>query len=237
MDEYQVQCECGRQISVALYEAGTRRICPGCDGTVIVPDTVKLKQAAGDPYPLLSPRQKIRWTLDAKQPPFDGPCHSCRQRPADFETPCQLEILEQRIGDDDQNGVFPAISGGLTLKAGAAEEQWTLMTVPLWLCQPCQQKFRRDRKRARWFSFWQHVGLLAIFGAFVAWIVADARQVAALAGLFGVIGAIAWAARLRLTRQECPTTGRYLRRIRWMSEFLDSEDEYRLTSAKAVRKH
>ena len=235
MDVYEVECDCGQRLSVELHEAGTRKNCPGCRGTVIVPDTVKLKQAAGDPYPLLSARQKIRWTLEAGEPPFDGRCHNGCQRPATRETQCRLEILEQRIVDDDQNGVFPTITGGLSFRAAATEEQWNTLFVPLWLCESCQQQFRRDRKRARWLGFCKQSGLLGIFGAFVAWVMVDPQQVAAMAGLFSVIGGVAWIARFQLTTQECPTTGTYLRRIRWMSELLDGEDEYRLTAAKAKK--
>lgn len=235
-DSYTAECSCGHQLPVELFEAGTQKICPKCFIAVRVPDTVRLKKSAGDPYPLLSARQKLLWTLESGESPFDGTCHDCRRANAVFETACRLEVMEQRVVDEDQNRIYPNLTGGLTLKKAAAEEQWFTWDIPLHLCKNCQRQFRTDRRYHRIIAFTKQIGLFGLLGGFIALIWTDIELVVGLAAVFGLAGAIAWMVRIRLSSESgCPVTARYIRKIRWAAELLDNEDEYRLAAHATVR--
>lgn len=50
-----VDCQCGNQLRVELFHAGTDKTCPSCRATVKIPSSDELKELAGDKYPYLRP--------------------------------------------------------------------------------------------------------------------------------------------------------------------------------------
>ena len=97
---YQVDCDCGKTIPVELYQAGASVDCPNCRESVSVPDSITLKQSAGDKYAVLSPLQKIIRTSESSEPPFDGACHGCTAPTVEFEVPIKLQVLIERDDSD-----------------------------------------------------------------------------------------------------------------------------------------
>jgi len=201
-----------------------------------LPKMINRKPSASDPYPLLSDRQKIRWTQEAGEPPFDGTCHHCGTAASQFETRCRLELPEQPPTEPNRDTVQQHAAAELAWSASPAVARWTVLDLPLWLCEHCQRTFVRQQKRNRRLQFWKQVLLLAIIGGSVAWLF-DHELVTPMAAVCGVLGAIGFAIRFRFRRTTCPVTVRFLRHIRWMSDVLDGADEFRLTVRRTKRRH
>jgi hypothetical protein len=227
-EQYFIDCTCGKQLRVELFEAGTQKTCPACGTSVPVPSITKLKELSGDKYPLLGPIDKIRRTLSNDEPPFDGPCHVCGAARADYDVPIHFNVLVERHVEEG-GGIRPTIDGGLKLVAGASEETWETTTFPLMLCAQCHARFESEYFRARIRSLIKTFGLVALLGAFLYFAYYNAELIAALVGILSLIGAIAWAAQFRQSKKAPPFIANWLRHIRWATDAIAAEDEYKLT--------
>lgn len=232
-EKYYIECDCGKRARVELHEAGMDKRCQACQQIVHVPDTITLQQSSGDNYPLLRPLEKILATLREGEPPFDGLCHHCECRDADTLIPVKLRILIER--DMKSNGGFrPTIHGGVELVAAAADEYWKEVRFPLLLCSECRREYFADRDRSLEKRFWEIVGLIALFIAFLIFAFFFAAIVAMFSFFFWLMGAIAWAARFRDRKKMQSWQLPWLEEIRWVSEALAMEDEYHLETGKAL---
>lgn len=231
-EQYQLACRCGSQLLVELYEAGTSRSCETCGAEVVVPGTTKLKLLSGDPYPLLSPLQKIQATRKHRQAPFDGRCHGCRSEPAKWQIPVQLKVLIERHITDDR-GIRPSLLHGVKLVVSEAEEHWETTSFPLLLCSHCRQDFEADRQWSRRKRLAGQAVLLSLLAAFLylAWHFAEA--VAAIVLLIEAIALVAWIGGNYRKRSVDPRMARWLSRIRWLPDVLAGEDEYKVTIGRA----
>jgi hypothetical protein len=225
-ETYRVDCTCGAQLPVQLYEAGTRKQCPSCAAIISVPSTTKLKELSGDEYPFLSAIEKVRLTSETGAPPFNGVCHCCGKQAA-FSTPCTLNVMVERHINDD-GGIRPTITGGVKLVAAASEESWRASTFPLLLCSSCQQRFRSDRFWIRIRNISQFLFLNSLLVSFLYFVYYNAELVATLSGIIWLVGAVAWAARFRDTKKIDSNLAKWLGGIRWVPETLDGEDEFTL---------
>lgn len=230
-EKYFVECLCGKSIGVELYDAGTTKTCPSCRAIVDVPGLTKLKEMTGDKYPLLRPIEKIRKTLELGEPPFDGVCHVCGNAEAEFEIPITFDVVVKRHIRDG-GGIYPTLSG-VTLVAAPAEEFRESTTFPLLLCPQCDAQFESAHWRARIKNMAKTLFLLSILGLFIYYVYQDPEAVMALAGIFSVIGAIAWAVAFRQTKKGDLFINQWINHVRWVPEVMATEDEYKLSVGKA----
>ncbi|MEI8378581.1 MAG: hypothetical protein WCJ09_00540 [Planctomycetota bacterium] len=226
-EKYFIECQCGKRISVELFEAGTTKTCNACNSSVDVPNTSILKERSGDKYPLLRPIEKIRRTLENAEPPFDGFCHVCGDIDAEFQVPIAFDALIERIVRGN-GGIRPTLTGDIKLVAGAAEEYWQTTTIPLLLCPQCYSKFQTENSRANTIRNALMVVVLGLFAGFLYFAYFNAEVVAAAAGLLSLIGGIAWVAKFRQTKKTDPFVNRWLSNIRWVPEAIAAVDEYKL---------
>ena len=227
-EKYYVECDCGKRIRVELFQAGSEIRCDSCNKTVVVPSTTDLKELSGDKYPLLRPMEKILRALEEHEPPFDGVCHHCDEADANFAIPISFDVMVERYVEHDGK-IRPTISGGIKLEVAAAEEVRQELTFPLLLCDSCHSEYQSAKSAAGLKNKLRLLGLLGLFVAFLIFAYFNAEVVAALAGIFWLIGAIAWAARFRHTKKIDPYIIPWLNDIRWVPEALAMEDEYNLT--------
>ena len=75
--------------------------------------------------------------------------------------------------------------------------------------------------------------LLSILGLFIYYVYQDPEAVMALAGIFSVIGAIAWAVAFRQTKKGDLFINQRINHVRWVPEVMATEDEYKLSVGKA----
>ena len=228
-ERYFGTCECGQRVRVELFDAGTRKVCPSCRASVPVPNSAKLLESSGDPYPFLRPIEKVCRTLENGAPPFDGVCHSCSECRADWSVPITFDALVERHMADD-GGIRPTLTGGIRLVAGAADEHWQRTTFPLLLCSRCYEDYRRSRLWAEAKNAARLTGLAALLGVFLYFAVYNMELVAALAGVFWLIGAFAWATRFRRNKKIPAYLKPWLDGIRWVPDAIAAEDEFRLSA-------
>ncbi|MCG6155543.1 hypothetical protein [Rubinisphaera margarita] len=233
-ETYYVDCDCGSQLRVELYHAGTDRACPSCSKSVMIPDSITLREMSGDKYPYLRPIEKVRQTARAGEAPFNGLCHGCNSTQAQFATPCCLTVMEERVVASD-GGIRPTLTG-VALHTASSEEHYTATSFPLLLCEQCQSRFQSDRFFARLKSKLKLAALLGLLGAFLYFVYYNAEVVAALAGLIWLVGVIAWAAGFRDTKKFPAYLNRWFENIRWLPEAIADEDEFSLTvgQSKAI---
>ena len=225
--QYFVECGCSRKVPVQLFQAGTNISCPGCRKTLAVPGTSRLQQQAGDNYPLLSPIDKIYRTLENREAPFDGICHACGAHPAEIAIQLQLKHLQER--DLDNDGGVTVTPLGIRLVVAGGVEHWRILKFPLLLCQHCHKEYEHSRKR---FLYWKVaewgcwvvilLGIIYLFYEFPEFF-------AAMAGLLAIT---AFLARNFASRRQIHAPAfllNFAKRIRWVPEILNGEEEYSLT--------
>ena len=229
-ERYTVPCDCGTRLRVELFDAGVTKRCPACGAGVRVPDSVTLKESAGDPYPLLRPFEKVALTAERGEPPFDGSCHGCGTAPAAWAVPVTFEVMEERQVAD-HGGVRPSLTG-VTLVAAAAEERWRSLTFPLLLCDDCLPRYRASRRTVRRRGVLKSAALLGLLAAFLYCVYANFEAVAALSGVLSLVGAAAWAVGRRGPKADDRALLAWLGGVRWVPEMVAAEDECRLTAAE-----
>lgn len=74
--EYELECECGRKMTVRETAAGVKEQCP-CGRTVVVPSLHELRQRAGFAEPSLSPEKVVETLLLAGRLPEERHCVLC----------------------------------------------------------------------------------------------------------------------------------------------------------------
>ena len=231
-EHYFVECACGTKLRVELFNAGDTKICPSCKSEVRIPGSTKLKELAGDKYPLLRPIEKIQQTLSSAEPPFDGACHVCSDIPATHQIPVTLSVMVERHVHDE-GGLRPTVSGGILLYTGAAEEFWQSTHFPLLLCPRCHARFQTANSRAQIKRVLKTSSLLILGCAFLYIAFYYTEIIAALAGVISLIGGIAWMMQFRHTKRLDSFVLDWLSHIRWVPEALAAEDEYRLSIGKS----
>jgi len=228
-DLYFVECNCGQHLRVELFEAGTTTVCPACRAAVDIPNSVRLKELAGDRYPTLSSLEKVQRAIANGEPPFEGHCHGCDRVPAEYVVPIVFDVLVERqvVG---YMGVRPTLTGGIKLTAEPTEETWQATTIPLMLCTECHSAFRAAEAREHW-SAWGKV--LSFYGLLVASLTLayfHFELAVMLFGILGVVGYAVWNAGLRLAPQPIPRfLPHWLAGIRWLPEAIAAEDEFKLS--------
>ncbi|MDB5384580.1 MAG: hypothetical protein JWM11_226 [Planctomycetaceae bacterium] len=228
-EKYLITCGCGAKTEVQLFDAGTKKVCASCRSSLNVPSSIKLKELSGDKHPLLSPLEKIQRALNDHETPFDGLCHACRCVKADYLIPITFDVMLERHVSDD-GGIRPTLHGGVKLVAGAADELWQGTTFPLQLCSKCHVNFQAARSSSRVLAGVKSLMFSLIFVAFLYLAVRNLEFIAVFAKFIWLIGAIAWALSFRLKKRKFERYSLpWIRRIRWVPEALDGEDEYRLT--------
>lgn len=139
--KYRVPCSCGEKLTVELWNAGSNFDCPRCRQSVQIPNSIKLKEMSGDPYPHLGPMEKIRETAGNRESPFDGHCHGCGNAKATVEIPLALFSLKERSINEPTAPVLPIITPffvGVAWKKGViTDETWDRVDFPAQLCDRC----------------------------------------------------------------------------------------------------
>lgn len=235
-EQYFVECSCRRQIRVELFQAGTVQTCPSCKAVVDIPNTTRLKEMSGDPYPTLRLIEKIQRTAERGEPPFDGVCHACSRVDATYAVPITLEAMKERHVADD-GGIRPTLTGGIRLVAGASEELWESTTFPLLLCEQCHAQYQATQSAARRMNVARLIGLVVLLLAFLYFAWNNAEAVAALAGLIWLVGAVAWVLRLRDNKKVDPFILKWLSNIRWVPEAIAAEEEFHLKIGPVRSRH
>ena len=180
---YVVECDCGGEIPVELYEAGTRKPCPACGATAAVPDSVSLQQAAGTRYPLLNAADRLARLAERSEPPFDGRCHGCGE-PATVVYPVFVSVLHERhLADDGGIGVSPV---GVRIQGPReeVEEVRRGLLFPFCLCGACRPRFAAARRRGR---LWRAGRWALISGLAVGWAAGAALAPEAVLWLTGAV--------------------------------------------------
>lgn len=226
---YHVECGCGQQIPVELYQAGTKVECPGCRQPVAIPSSTKLKTASGDKHPLLSPLEKVAIAASAKEFPFQGACHKCQANEAAFATPIEFKAMIERV-ILKEGGIRPISLSVFVLTTGESEEQWVTVRFPLLLCGKCQSEFALDHKRSGRKGLFKNVIMFGLLALFLYLVYLRPEAVVAIAGLLSLVGMVAWVANLRGTKKGETFLSRWLGGIRWVPEMIQSEQEYSLTA-------
>lgn len=230
---YSVECPCGQSVPVEIWQSGSHVTCPGCRSSVKVPDSVTLQEQSGDKYPMLSPLQKVIETSRRGETPFDGRCHGCGTVGCEWFAPVSLKILTQRALDHDGQ-ILPTLTG-IKLVAAGGEEDWLNVGFPLFLCSQCRPQFAGSRRKARFRQMVKY-GFLSGFAIGCLWLAyVYIDVVAVFASLISFVGAIAWMLRFRQRVNVDPNLMRWLNKIRWLPEVLQSEDEYRVSVGRAQR--
>lgn len=230
---YYVPCSCGKRIEVELFQAGTTTQCPACATNVAIPGSTKLKELSGDPYPHLSPFDKLHKTLINHEPPFDGTCHHCGQQPAEYQIPIHFKIVVERHVEDTapvQLGVT-----GINLVVAASEEVRRYSDFPLLLYPQCVDEYRAEISReviTRWIT-WICLVIIAI--SFLIFLVRRPLLFDLLGKLYWVFAAVIFFVAIRLTAKRKianNVVGTWVKQIRWASEAIDGEDEFTLSAGK-----
>jgi hypothetical protein len=220
------------RVAVQLTDAGTQRSCTACPATFTVPNTVKLKELAGDPYPSLRPIEKVRQALADRAPPFDGTCHGCEDGMAELQVPIALQVMEER-GTGGYEGVR-ITPGGFSFAFSPAMEQWSSTVFPLLLCLDCFQRFRRHSNHARLRTLINYLLLCGVV-AIALWWASESLELSAIhvkqLALLAVIGIVLLFLYRRNRSRSFAET--WLRRIKWVEEALDAEEEYRIRVGRA----
>lgn len=226
-NRYYVTCVCSRRVPVKLLHAGTSTVCPSCNSDIRIPDTVTLKENSGDKYPLLSNIDKIKRTVEEREPPFDGLCHNCEQVRADFEVPIVLQTLLERVMADD--GGVRLKATGVYLVSSAAEEYWRTTSFPLLLCKQCHTEFWLAASRHRIRAALYQLFLVALLVAFLFFASFNFELVAALAGVIWFVGTIAWIKIVQGSNKIDKFLPPWLDKIRWVPDAISDAAEYRVT--------
>ncbi len=226
-EKYYVECDCGRKIRVELFHAGSEKRCDSCNKTVLIPSTTELKELSGDNYPLLRPIEKILRTLEEHEPPFDGICHHCDEADAKFAIPISFDVMVERYVKHDGK-IRPTIRGGIALEAAEYEEVRQELAFPLLLCGECHTEYQSSKQTAALKNRLRLLGLFGIFVLFLVFAFFNVEAVAALVGIFWLIGAIAWAMRFQNTKKIDSYITPWLDDIRWVPDALAMEREYDL---------
>ena len=227
-EKFFVECHCKTKIQVELYEAGSQKTCPTCKSIVAIPNTNVLKEMTGDKYPLLRPIEKILRTLSEHEDPFSGQCHGCQAVKASYQIPITLNSLVERRVDDD-SPIRLTMLGEIKLVAGKTEEIWQTTTFPLLLCEQCHEEFKSPKRRAKVFKIGKTLALVLLLVLFLYFAYFNMEVVAALSGLFWVVGLAAWIAGLRDTQKVDSYALKWIDKIRWATEAISAEEEYTLT--------
>ena len=233
---YVVECGCGGEIPVELYEAGTRKPCPTCGAAAVVPDSVSLQQAAGTRYPLLSAADRLARLAERSEPPFDGRCHRCGE-PATVAFPVFLSVLHERhLADDGGVGVSPV---GLEFRTpGEIEEVRRGLLFPICLCDACRPRFAAARRRGRLRRAGRRVlilGLAVGWAAGVAlapeavlWLTAAVCSTVLLIVVGGAALGDGWKGTWTVHRWP-PGVRPWIESIPGVADALAGEEEYRVT--------
>lgn len=226
-EEYFVECVCGERVAAKLFEAGTTKACQKCLSNVRIPSSLKLQESAGERFPFLSPIQQLRQAVDLQSAPFDGSCQSCSNKNASVCVPVVLSIMDERhVSSDDV--IRPTVLGGAKFVVPAAVEHWARLRFPLNLCDRCHSQFHRERLR---FKYLKHamrcsMGVLTVATVYFAW---NSREDLAWAsGMLWLVGTLVWAFRSTNTKKIDSFALKWLMRIRWVSEIVSGEDEFRV---------
>lgn len=227
-EQFSFKCECGKSIRVQMLDAGTTKTCPECHSTVTVPNTLKLKELAGDKYPHLNAIDKIRKTLATGEPPFDGLCHACGVRDAEFQLLITLNVMVERHVSDA--GYRPSITGGIA-KRVYTEEQWQATSFPLLFCANCQIHAEAQRSSAMFRNLMTVLLSLAAIVGIVAYAILNkiAFSLYLVAVLCPFVYWLATRGIRFLNRGMDPVTTSWLSLIRWVPEAIRSEEEIQLS--------
>lgn len=226
-DLYFVECNCGQHLRVELFEAGTTTVCPACRAAVDIPNSVRLKELAGDPYPMLPLLEKVQRAIANGEPPFEGHCHGCDRVPAEYVVPIVFDVLVERqvVG---YMGVRPTLTGGIKLTAEPTEETWQTTTIPLMLCSSCHSAFRAAEARVEWAARGKRLAFLGFLVAFLCLAYFQFELAMLLLGLLFVIGYAVWQAGVRPAAALPTYVFPWLEQIRWVPEAIAAEDEFKL---------
>ena len=233
-DKFFFKCDCGKKIRVELYEAGTDKECPTCHTKMLVPNSVTLQELSGDKYPLLSPIDKVLKTLEKSDPPFDGYCHVCEEREAEYEIPIQFKYMKERIAIKE-GGVGVSITGSLTVGGGKYEEHWETLRFPLLLCEQCHNNFLRTKSWGRSKQIIKKLlFIILLMGVcFLAYLKFD--FFAAYSTLFCVVAVGLLGSMLLGSKKGDLFIIPWLNHIRWLSESIASQDEYKVVASASQR--
>lgn len=222
---------CGKQHAVRLTDAGTQRSCSACPATFTVPNSLKLKELSGDPYPNLRPIEKIRQALADRVPPFDGTCHGCNTARAEFVVPVGLHVMEERSQSGHGGLWFTPWFAVAHVPSGI--EQWSSNAIPLLLCTACKAKFEADQ-RARAIRSTLKILVFAGIVSAIIWFAARNMEFVAFIAkplAVAVFVPVLLIAKLKGFRQRSSVED-WVRRIAWVDDALNAEDEYTLEVRK-----
>jgi len=223
---YFVTCDCGTKIDVNLWQSGTSINCPRCANDVRIPNSITLKSQSGDPYPLLNPLQKIERARDLGEPPFHGVCHNCGSQRAQIVIPVALDVLTERhLSYDGGVSLSPS---GVVFTAASGSEVWQSVSIPLLLYSECFAKFQQSRHKGQLTDIVSGIGCLFLLAMLVVVIWTFAEIVAFFFGIIWVIGAVCWMLSKRGGVSLPGFIRPWLRKIRWVPEVLEREEEYRV---------
>ncbi len=211
---YHVECCCRNQVSVQIHQCSSDVRCPSCGSSVAVPDSITLQKRSGDKYPGMRPIDKLLTTAAKHEHPFDGMCHKCQERGAEFQVPVNVSWM-------------------------GADASSQHSTFPLLLCGSCRQSFDSERNASNWAL----AGRLALFlGLLPIVVVATceyaprieldsgvARAVASIVA-FATLAAIG----RRFRKLKPRFIDSWLAGIRWAPEAIKSESEYLLTLGRVT---
>ncbi|MBL8819301.1 MAG: hypothetical protein JNL58_24935 [Planctomyces sp.] len=225
--EYFIACQCGWTLSVQLFEAGTTKACPKCASAVRIPSSIKLQQAAGDCSPYLSAVDKLRQAAKLNSAPFNGTCHACNRSTAVVAYPITLQIMEERQISNDEV-IRPSVLGGAKLVVPAAEERWSGTKFPLMLCEICDRQFSHENRLHKYSIYAARIVMFGSFTATGCFAWANEEKLAWMSGLVFTTGMLIRAFRSTNTKRIDAFAIKWLSRIRWVPEILESEDEFRV---------
>lgn len=222
---YHFNCECGEDIEVELFNAGSNMECPSCHRSVSVPSSVVLKKLAGDSHSFLSPIERIAQAVSERSAPFDGTCHRCHSQDASVEIPMDFTFLVERQVEDDGPHASPA---GIVFHSGdITSEDWRRLHVPLFLCQQCYRSFDEERRRSETRGSW--MVLVYSVGFAVALIVACFISFV-LPVTLPLVLLVFWRIfKFRHRKKIDPYLVRWVSEIPKFGKVIVSEDEYQLS--------
>lgn len=229
---YSVNCQCGKDIRVELFQAGTSVVCPACQKTIGVPGMTRLKELAGDADPHLSPMDKVLARLERRESPFDGPCQRCGDYPALIEIPVEFKsTVERDLEDEGGVGLFLHYA---VLRMGKGTTYGTIVRFPLLLCETCAKKFEAATKWSAIARPFVIIGLFAVvFGAasLMTLVLMSVFSLKTSIGISSgvtliVVGRIMYS---RGSKQGNHSLKVWLEKVPWVSEAIAAEDEYLLT--------
>lgn len=139
--EFQVPCECGKELTVSEAAADSRREC-ACGRAVVIPSLKEMRLRAGLPAYNIPPEKLIEHMLAAGEVPGEGRCAGCgkpTREIARFEIECERSwtINEGASWGTVLLSIFwPArffLGGGEKRTYGSDK----IYTLPLPLCAAC----------------------------------------------------------------------------------------------------